>query len=107
MCKIAERRVKEKRGPVNFEGKACWVGVDVHKVNYAVAVLDEDGQRLEFSTPAQPKKLLLQLANMGMTINALVYESGPPTRFVRAGPSHHSRPLPTLRRKARREGAGT
>ena len=77
MNKVAKKHGKEKRGQVNFNGKACWVGVDVHKVNYAVAILDEDGQRLEFSTPAQPKKLLLQLVKMGMSIKALTYESGP------------------------------
>ena len=77
MSKVAKKQSKEKSGQVNFNGKACWVGVDIHKVNYAVAILDEDGQRLEFSTPAQPKKLLLQLAAMGMSIKALAYESGP------------------------------
>jgi transposase len=77
MSKVAKRHGKEKREQVNFEGKVCWVGVDAHKVNYVVAILDEDGQRLEFSTPAEPKKLLLQLLKMGMTIKALAYESGP------------------------------
>ena len=77
MSKIANKHGKEKSGQVNFNGKACWVGVDVHKVNYAVAILDEDGQRHAFSTTAEPKKLLLQLLNMGMTINTLTYESGP------------------------------
>ena len=77
MSSVANRQCKEKCGHVNFEGKACWVGVDVHKVSYAVAILDEDGQRHEFSTSAVPKKLLLQLLGIGMTIKALVYESGP------------------------------
>jgi transposase len=77
MSRIAKRRGEEKREQVNFDGKACWIGVDVHKINYAVAILDEEGQRLEFSTPAEPKKLLLQLLKMGMTIKALAYESGP------------------------------
>jgi transposase len=77
MSNVAKRRGKEKRGQVDFNGKACWIGVDVHKVSYAVAVLDEDGQRLEFSTPAEPKGLLLQLLKMGMTIKVLAYESGP------------------------------
>lgn len=77
MDSVSKRRGKEKRDRVNFAGKACWVGVDVHKVNYAVAILDEDGQRLEFSTPAQPKRLLLQLLEMGMTVKALTHESGP------------------------------
>lgn len=77
MSNVAKRRGKEKRGQVDFNGRACWVGVDVHKISYAVAILDEDGQRLEFSTPAEPKRLLLQLLKMGMTIKALTYESGP------------------------------
>jgi transposase len=73
-------RITKKKGNgkhVNFDGKACWVGVDVHKSSYAVAVMDEEGQRLEFSTPAEPKRVLLQLLKMGMSIKALVYESGP------------------------------
>jgi hypothetical protein len=41
---------------VDFDGKACRIGVDAHKSSYAVAILDEDGQRLEFSTRAEPKK---------------------------------------------------
>jgi transposase len=77
MSKVAKVRGKETREQLNFDGKACWIGVDVHKVNYAVAILDEEGQQLEFSTPAEPKKLLLQLLKMGMTIKALAYESGP------------------------------
>jgi transposase len=66
-----------KSGKIDFSGKACWVGVDVHKSSYAVAILDEEGQRLEFSAPANPKRLLLQLLKMGMSIKALTYESGP------------------------------
>ena len=77
MSTIARKSGKKKREQVNFSGKACWVGVDVHKLTYAVAILDEDGQRLEFSTPAEPKKFLLQLMKMGMTIKVLAYESGP------------------------------
>ena len=77
MSIVTKRQSKKKCGRVNFDGKACWVGVDVHKVSYAVAILDEEGQRLGFSTPAEPRKLLLQLLGMGMTIKALAYESGP------------------------------
>lgn len=69
--------MQEKREQVNFQDKACWIGVDVHKVSYAVAILDEDGQRLEFSTPAEPRRLLLRLSKMGITVKALAYESGP------------------------------
>jgi transposase len=75
MSRVTKKDGNGKR--VDFDGKACWVGVDVHKSSYAVAILDEDGQRLEFSTRAEPKKLLLQLLTMGMSIKALTYESGP------------------------------
>ena len=74
---IPKKNEKKKLGQVSFDGKDCWVGVDVHKVNYAVAILDEDGQRLEFSTVADPKRLLLKLFKMGMRIKVLAYESGP------------------------------
>ena len=77
MEKVAKRGTKEKPGQINFEGKSCWVGVDVHKSTYAVAIIAEDGQSKVFITPAEPKKLLLQLLNMGMNIKALTYESGP------------------------------
>jgi transposase len=75
MGKVTKKNGKGKQ--LQFDGKACWVGVDVHKINYAVALLDEEGQRLEFSTPAEPKKFLLQLLKMGIAIKALCYESGP------------------------------
>jgi len=77
MGKISRKDGKGKRNQINFAGKACWIGVDVHKSSYAVAILDEEGQRLEFSTVAEPKKLLGQLVHMGMTIKGLTYESGP------------------------------
>jgi transposase len=74
MSRVAKKRNTVK---IDFNGKGCWIGVDVHKSSYAVAILDEDGQRLEFSTPAEPKGLLLKLLKMGMLIKALTYESGP------------------------------
>ncbi|MDR0827966.1 MAG: IS110 family transposase [Desulfovibrio sp.] len=77
MDTVTNKRCKGKREQTDFAGKVCWVGVDAHKSSYAVAVSSEDGQRLEFSTPAEPKKFLLQLLKMGMVVKALTYESGP------------------------------
>ena len=77
MVSVAKGHGKGKQKQVIFEGKSCWVGVDVHKLSYAVALLDTEGQRWEFSTPAEPTKLLLQLLRMGINIKALIYESGP------------------------------
>ncbi|MCL2457802.1 MAG: hypothetical protein FWF31_02960 [Desulfobulbus sp.] len=47
------------------------------KASYAAAILNEEGQRLEFSTVAEPRKLVTQLLQMGMSIKALTHESGP------------------------------
>jgi transposase len=77
MTTVTNKSGKGKRGQSDFDGKVCRVGVDVHKSSYAVAILSEDGQRLEFSAPAEPKRLLLQLLKMGISIKALAYESGP------------------------------
>jgi transposase len=77
MDMVAKKRGNRKQVQVDLVGKACWIGVDVHKSSYAVAILEEDGQRLEFSTVADPQRLLLQLLKMGMRIESLVYESGP------------------------------
>ena len=74
---ITRKNGKEKRNQINFGGKSCWIGVDVHKASYAVAFLSEEGQRHTFSTVAEPRKLLHQLLHMGMTVKALTYESGP------------------------------
>jgi transposase len=75
MGTVSKKNGKGKR--VGFDGQTCWVGVDVHKRSYAVALLAENGQRMEFSCLANPRKLLLQLVQMGITIKALCYESGP------------------------------
>jgi transposase len=106
MGTVTNRCRKGKQKQVDFNGKACWVGVvDAHKSSYAAAILDEEGQRLEFSTPAEPKRLLLQLLKMGMSIKSLTYESGPtgygPARACResgipvvvAAPSRIPRPV--------------
>ncbi|MCL2459524.1 MAG: IS110 family transposase [Desulfobulbus sp.] len=77
ISKVTRKDGKGKRNQINFEGKSCLIGVDVHKASYAVAILDEEGQRLEFSTVARPRKLVTQLLQMGMTIKALTCESGP------------------------------
>ena len=77
MSKVTSKSNKKQQSAISFDGKSCWVGVDTHKVNYAVAILDEDGQRVEFSTPADPKILLKKFITMGIRIKCLAYESGP------------------------------
>jgi transposase len=58
-------------------GRKVWVGVDVHKRSYSVAVCREDGLMVSWKTVADNDALIRQLVVHGMEIKALVYESGP------------------------------
>lgn len=71
------KRVAQKLEKVDLKGQRCYVGVDVHKSTYYVALLSEDGLRLEFSTPADPRGLLAKLNGLGIEILALAHETGP------------------------------
>lgn len=57
-------------------GAQIWVGVDVHKTKYAVAILSDTGVRHYFSMPADNDSLIRQFKDRGVTITALVYEAG-------------------------------
>ena len=99
------KKITQKHAKVDFSGQHCWVGVDVHKISYSVALLSEAGVRTEFSMPADPQRLLGKLAAMGVIIKGLAYESGPTgyalawacqragIEFVVAAPSRIPRPL--------------
>lgn len=71
------KKIAQKRQKVELFGSRCYVGVDVHKITYYVALLNEDGLRLEFSTPAEPHGLLSKLSEMGLEILSLAHETGP------------------------------
>jgi len=71
------QRISQKSRKVDFRGKRCYVGVDVHKLTYYAAVLSEDGQSMQFSCPANPRTLVFKIQEMGVEIIALSHESGP------------------------------
>jgi transposase len=71
------KRIAQKQKKVDLSGSRCYVGVDVHKSTYYVALLSEDGNRLQFSTPSDPRGLLAKLNDMGVTILSLAHETGP------------------------------
>ena len=71
------KRVSRKNQNVDFNGADCYVGVDVHKATYYVAILATDGRRIEFSTPSDPDALLYKLLSTGMNLLALAHETGP------------------------------
>lgn len=58
------------------KGVRFWVGVDVHKKKYSVAVYGETGVLHHFVTPADNQGLVEQIKRRGITIEALVYEAG-------------------------------
>ena len=59
------------------KGMKIWVGVDVHKASYAVAVLSENGVFHHFNTPSDNLGLIRQFTERGINISGLAYEAGP------------------------------
>jgi transposase len=62
---------------VESAGRKIWIGVDVHKRSYSVAVCRDDGVIVSWKTTADNDALVKQLSGHGIEIKALVYESGP------------------------------
>jgi len=58
-------------------GREVWVGVDVHKRSYSVAICRDDGVMVSWKTAADNDALVRQLTTPGMVIKSLAYESGP------------------------------
>ena len=71
------QRITQNGRKVDFQGKRCYVGVDVHKLTYYAALLSEDGLSMQFSSPAAPDTLISKIQSMGVEIIALAHESGP------------------------------
>lgn len=60
-----------------FFGERIWVGVDVHKRTFSVALLRPDGMVKDWSTPADISKLTQTLSSLPVEIGAVCYEAGP------------------------------
>lgn len=58
------------------KGIRIWVGVDVHKKNYSVAVFSDTGVLHHFVTSADNQSLIDQFKNREIRIEVLVYEAG-------------------------------
>ena len=54
-----------------------WIGIDIHKRSYSLALLREDGMSYTWVTTADPIRLVEQLQGLPITISSIVYESGP------------------------------
>jgi len=54
-----------------------WVGVDVHKRSYHVALRSESGMSETFVSPAEPGVVIRHLLQLNLKIALVVYEAGP------------------------------
>lgn len=62
---------------VGFERRLFWIGVDVHKNSYSVALRRSDNAHLTWTCPASPKLLVDQVRRFGIHVGAVAYEAGP------------------------------
>ena len=59
------------------QSEPFWIGVDVHKRSYHVALLRADHKTTTFTTTASPEVFVEQLQRLSIQIAGVVYESGP------------------------------
>jgi transposase len=59
------------------DSEPFWVGIDVHKRSYHLALLRSDAKTFTLVTPACPEKLVEQLRHLDIIIAGVVYEAGP------------------------------
>ena len=64
------------RKEISFEGP-IWVGVDVHKSSYAVAVRDRDGHAVQFTMSADNEAFVRKIMSYGQPVALVAYEAGP------------------------------
>ncbi len=60
-----------------FSGGTVWVGVDVHKRSFSVALLRPDGMIKDWTCPSDIKALTRALRSLPVIIGAVCYEAGP------------------------------
>lgn len=54
-----------------------WIGIDVHKRTYHIALLRDEGDFFTWTAPANTDPLVHQFLDLGISIGAVCYESGP------------------------------
>lgn len=62
---------------LGFEDEPFYVGVDVHKRSYHLALRRTDGRALTLVTPASPQSVVEFLGGLSISVSAVAYESGP------------------------------
>ena len=66
-----------------FQSLSFWIGMDVHKRSYHIALLRADGKSLTFVSPASPQFVAQLINRLAIHVAAVAYESGP-TGFLLA-----------------------
>lgn len=60
-----------------FSGETAWIGIDVHKLSFSVALLRPDGAIKDWTCPADVTALTQLIVSLPVQIGAVCYESGP------------------------------
>ena len=88
-----------------FSSEKIWVGVDVHKKTFSVALLRPDGMIKDWSSPADVTSLTQTLSSLPVQVGTVCYEAGPTgfglarslraagLRVIVAAPSRIPRPV--------------
>lgn len=75
---MAKYSLSKVRGFVEgWEAIGLWVGVDVHKSSYHVAIRRNDGHHLTWVCPSSPKNFVQFLLELGVPVHGVAYEAGP------------------------------
>jgi len=60
-----------------YQSHSFWIGMDVHKRSYHIALLRTDGKSLTFVSPASPHFVVQLINRLAIHVSAVAYESGP------------------------------
>lgn len=63
-----------------FESQPFWLGIDVHKQSYSCALRRADQRCFTWKGPADPKAVVAQIAQLGITVAIVAREKG--DRFI-------------------------
>ena len=75
MATISLSALQSFVAPYHFE--PFWIGIDVHKRSYHLALLRADAKTFTLVVSASPEKLVEQLRDLGIKIVGVAYEAGP------------------------------
>lgn len=75
---MAKYSLSKVRGFVEGQESAgLWVGIDVHKRSYHVALRRGDGHHVTWVCPSSPKNFVQALLEIGVAVHCVAYEAGP------------------------------